>query len=424
MIRKIYLHLSDPITIFSISGEFTGHSIPLSDDACHAQNAMEAQIQTISDNSGLRPDYEAELLNDDVRGAIVTCAALSQDGQYVALGFGNGAIEITNIDRSRTISQFRCEPPNLCPVWIEFIHGDSRIAVEDNEGNITIFGSGSTPLKLDQLPTGPYPPVTMVSCDQSMIARAPHSIGDSWYNDMRIIYVLEGPTIHCLAPPASIAPSRQHERDFDVGEDTLPRRRSIGFSPGGRYIGAFDLNHAFIWSTESQALIARYHVPDFTTWMLNTCDNFPRPSHSYLIPTPAFDGRPYLSHDKSSQGSQGPDEEWLDHPFLDLAPSMRDKGIRDCSTYSSMVGKVPVLPRPDGITIRWATLWFNGQAELTIPDEYNPLIVSGPDYDKAWYGDRVLDDAFFHPRSSKDGTRILLQGKQRAPIVVDISKVV
>ena len=140
MIHEFYARHSDPISISSISGEFTGHSIPLSEGA---QRATQARIRKISDDSSLQPDYEAELLNDNIRSGVVTCAALSQDGTYVALGFGSGAIEIANINCSCTTSQFQCDPPNLPPVWIEFIHGDCRIAVEDNKGNITIFGSES-----------------------------------------------------------------------------------------------------------------------------------------------------------------------------------------------------------------------------------------------------------------------------------------
>ena len=418
MIHKLYAHLSDPITIFSISGEFTGHSIPLSEDA---QRAIRARIRKISDDSDLRSDYKAELLNEDIRSGTVTCAALSQDGKYVALGFGNGAIEISDIDHSRTISQFRCEPLNLHPVWIEFIHGDCRIAVEDNKGNITIFGGGLTLIKLDQLPTGSYPPVTMVSHDESMIVRAPHSIGDGWYNNMTIIYVLEDSSVHPLTPPTSIAPSLQSRKAFFRGMEAIPRRRSIGFSPGGRYIGAFDLDHAFIWSTKSRALISHYHIPDFATWTLNTYDisRFP---HSYSIPTPIFDGKPYLSHDTSLEESHGPDEEWLNHPFLDVRPSMKSEGMFDYSIYSSIIGKVPVLSRHS--FFESTTLWFNGQAELAIPAGYEPLTVSESDNNEAWYGDRVPDDAFFLPRSSKDGTRILLQGRKRAPIIVDISEVV
>ena len=403
MIHKLYARLSDPITIFSISGEFTRHSIiPLSEDT---RRAVEAQIREVSDDSGLQPDYEAELLNDDIRGGTVTCAALSQDGKYVAFGFGNGTIEITDIDQSCTVSQFRCEPPNLLPVWIEFIHGDCRIAVEDNQGNITIFGSGSPSIKLDQLCTGGYPPITMVSRDQSMIARGS-------YSDMSIIYVLEDSSIHRLTTPTPQQGSW----------DNLPHRRSIGFSPGGRYLGAFNCDHAVIWSTDSRALIAYYQVPDFTTWIMNMRDDLSSTPHSYLIPIPIFGGRPSLSHDTSIEGSCEPEEEWLHHPFLDLTPSVRLKGNPDYSIYSSITGKVPILSPPS--SLGWATLWFNGQVELTIPAKYSPLIVSESNNKTAWYGDRILPDAMFHPRSSKDGSRILLQGRARAPIIVDISGVI
>jgi hypothetical protein len=41
-----------------------------------------------------------------------------------------------------------------------------------------------------------------------------------------------------------------------------------------------------------------------------------------------------------------------------------------------------------------------------------------------WYGDRLVDNtcSFYCPQSSKDGTRFLLQGKMKAPIVIDIGQ--
>ena len=80
---------------------------------------MQAHIRS---DSGRQFDYEAGVLNDDIRGGVVACAPISHEGKYVALGFGNGAVENADIDDSCTISQFRCEPP----------HGSSssRVTVE------------------------------------------------------------------------------------------------------------------------------------------------------------------------------------------------------------------------------------------------------------------------------------------------------
>ncbi|KAF8326201.1 uncharacterized protein EI90DRAFT_1965133 [Cantharellus anzutake] len=162
---KLYGHLSEPVQSFSISGEISNHLIPLSKALLNTQNLMEAKLDGLpKDNkqgSGVI-NYEAEFQELDVRNGIVTCAALSRDGRYVALGLGSGVIEIADIDDQCTISQFQNHPPNP-PAWIEFIHDGHCIATEDVDGNISIYGHGVPPLKLGTLPTGAYPAVTAVS---------------------------------------------------------------------------------------------------------------------------------------------------------------------------------------------------------------------------------------------------------------------
>src|SRR5258708_6118567 len=162
-LRRCYEHLlDDSIELFSISGEVSGRSIPLSQDATSSRNAMQVKLNKMREevpSSDEEPDYEAELLDDDICGGIVACASLSRDGSCIALGFGSGAIEIVNVNRGRMVSRFQCDARNP-PAWIEFVH-DCRIATQDNKGNVTIFGRDIQ--KLDSLPIGPYPAVTAVS---------------------------------------------------------------------------------------------------------------------------------------------------------------------------------------------------------------------------------------------------------------------
>src|SRR5258707_4632417 len=108
---KHYGHLSDArIRIFSIFNEFPfGNSIPLSENTFNACNAKPTKLLDYYDANSWKlawPDYKAEFLDADVRNGTVTCAALSHDGRYVALGFGSGIIQVADIDNQCTISQF------------------------------------------------------------------------------------------------------------------------------------------------------------------------------------------------------------------------------------------------------------------------------------------------------------------------------
>ena len=48
-------------------------------------------------------DHDGEFLDGDIRAGVVTCASLSRDGCRIALGFGNGAIEIVDVNRGLTV---------------------------------------------------------------------------------------------------------------------------------------------------------------------------------------------------------------------------------------------------------------------------------------------------------------------------------
>ncbi|KAF8337018.1 uncharacterized protein EI90DRAFT_101528 [Cantharellus anzutake] len=431
-LRKVCGHRFDPIRIFSISGEFSGHMIPLSEKALGARKLMEAKLDEWQKKSGQGKkggiDYESAFCEPDVRNGVVTCAAISPNGHYIALAFGSGIIEISDIDKQHAITRFECDPP-CSPAWVEFIHGNLRIATEDINGNITILDRGMEPIILGTLASGHYPAVTVVSDNGLLIARAPQDLDGSWYNAMTLLHVSGDPRIQLLAPPnVPILPP-----DFRL---PVPHRHTIGFSPGARYIGAFDGASAFTWSTESCDSIAYYHVTNFSTWFLNPGID---PPCSYFIPDLASIQRPsetdYLQHPATDREYDS-DESWIKCPFYDLQRSLQEPVE---ANYSSATGRALLHGRfSEGEHLMHSFVWFNGKRTLEIPTNYVPIACKLPANSNepvAWYGDRVpgrwLGDQLpfrfespYCPRSSRDGTRFVLQGRMKAPIVVDISQVI
>ncbi|KAF8336483.1 uncharacterized protein EI90DRAFT_3045916 [Cantharellus anzutake] len=402
--HELYSHLSDPVRIFTTSGKFSGHRIPLSENLLNARMVMEAKQPNLpkkanNNSQVVEVDYGAQFNDPDVRNGIVTCAALSLDGCHIALGFGSGVIELADIDLQRTISRLRLDPPNH-PVWIEFVHGRHRVAAEDNEGNVTILSHDMAFVNLGTLPNNPA--VTRVSDNGLFIIRVPWNTDNSWYDNMTLISILDNPHMQLLASPPSQA-------DDSPRHDTLaiPHRRTLRFSPGARYIGAFDGLSAFTWSTDSGELIAHYRVTDFKFWIMNP--TVP-PACAYRIPNP-ISTQPTLSLTEGGTAD-------IHHSETDAEHNLDESWINKEEEEEEMWHRSDIHSTAAGRTPLFGTMYFNGKLELVIPKEYRPIISSGAEGLGAWYGDQVP------PRSSKDGTRILLQGKQTAPIVVDLSQVI
>ncbi|KAF8333224.1 uncharacterized protein EI90DRAFT_3053448, partial [Cantharellus anzutake] len=411
---KLYGHLSDPIQIFTISGEFSGHRIPLSEDLLNARMVMEGKLpnlpkEVVSEavSEGVEIiDYDAQFNDLDVRNGIVTCAALSLDGCHVALGFGSGVIELADIDQQHTISRFQLNPPNH-PVWIEFVHGSHQVAAEDNKGNITILRHNMDPINLGTLPNS-SPPVTQASDNGLFIIRVPRNTDSFWYDSLTLISILGDPHTQHLSPPSSdnftptsnppiLASESSTSSSTSIYSDdvilAIPHRRTLGFSPGARYIGAFDGLSAFTWSTDSEG------------------------------------GAADRLHPKTDMGHNS-DESWIKCPFYVLLQSEGDRWEKyeerrqGFKIHSSAAGRTPLF----GTDMKHLGLpvFFNGKLEFIVPKEYQPIVSSGAKDLRAWYGDQVPSDptVLYSPRSSKDGTQILLQGRQTAPIVIDLSQVI
>ncbi|KAF8324971.1 uncharacterized protein EI90DRAFT_2203210 [Cantharellus anzutake] len=386
---KLYHHLLDPVRIFSISGEFAGHLIPLSKDSLNARKVMQAKLSNrrkVVDHRGLEIiDYKAEFLDPDIRKSIVSSAAISKDGHFIALGFGNGDIEVVDIDQQHAITRFQCNSRNPL-AWIEFISGGHRIAVEDNEGNIFIFDNGMQPLKLGTLPSGCYPPVTEVADNGSFIVRLPRHLGSYWYDGVAILYLSGEPSICIFSTPGFIpVPARL---------PTIPCGLTLELSPGARYVVACDRKHAFIWSTESRKFIAHYDLPNFEAFVTGATTFRP------YIATGTQHSEGSIPHIQGSGVECDLDKSWLE--------SLSHKRLYHF--YSPAMGGA-AKPK----------LYLNNTLKLILPIEYHPV----PNRPEGWYGDRVIwvEDFIYFPRASEDGTRLLVQGGMKAPIVVDIGQI-
>ncbi|KAF8328343.1 uncharacterized protein EI90DRAFT_3216552 [Cantharellus anzutake] len=194
-----YRHLSDPVKVFSITGEFSGHSIPLSDNALRTWKIMEGKLRKPKEVG-----FRAEFLPHDVRNGVAVCATLSADGRYIALGFGSSAIEIADIDGQCTIFQQwdMTEPPS----WIEFVCGNTQIATEDIRGNIVILGHGPQPVKVGSIPNDNLSVITAVADNGSFIVRVSPK---HWHKNIEILHVLEQPSIQYLTFPNISSPPGQ-----------------------------------------------------------------------------------------------------------------------------------------------------------------------------------------------------------------------
>ncbi|KAF8317024.1 uncharacterized protein EI90DRAFT_3085719, partial [Cantharellus anzutake] len=282
--------------------------------------------------------------------------------------------------------------------------------------------------RLGTLPSGCFPAVTAVSNDGSFIIRVPQNLGQAWYENMALLRFSGEPSVQLLASPSTPSPAQSTQSHSDL---SIPQCYTVRFSPGSRYVGAYDRNCAFVWSTGSHKWMAQYRVQDFNTWIFNTGLE---PPCLYNIPVPVScnptlllipdSGATRASSTKRELGHDM-DESWLKRPFYDLSPSIQTSQDR-IKVYSSAMGRIPLVDG-DG------RIWFNGEDELKIPYDYAPTVRSGNSFSEkeAWYGDLMLKgggrrdpDSIYFPRASKDGTRFLLQGKLKAPVVVDISQVV
>ena len=360
----------------------------------------------------------------------ITCATLSDDGRWVALGFCDGVVEVVDAELGARISQF-ADGPNA-PIWLLFANGHNTLVTENSEGDIYILDNITfrrVPIASRIGGGGSSKVMTSLSHDGSMIVRVAQHVDTEWYENMSIIQIsMEEPIINALASPSlgsrdsndprrNITPSRNSPISSDDKGPRFPLRRSLGFSPDGRYVAAFDTQQAFIWSSSSFQVVAQYSIEDPDIWFLNT--NHPSPTLPLKLPD-------YITLTPIFEPSQPPSSLSCVLFTLKAPPPLSSDPAYEFDftrfpvqpTVSRAAGAVPQLSARGGI-------WFGGEEILVIPDNYRdpkscsiklprhkPFSQDDPDH---------LTD-FVLPRS-RDGTRFLICDEESFPVIVDISGV-
>ena len=353
--------------------------------------------------------------SDEDRSAIlVACAALSDDGHRVALGFCDGVVEVVDAELGVRVSRFADGPPSP-PVWLLFTGGGSRLVTENSEGDVCILEDAMLhqrrfALRLDRAEKV----MASLSHNASMIVRVVQRLGTEWHENASIIHISTGSlVVNALATPSL-------DRPPDPDNDGLrsPLHRSLGFSPDGQYVAAFDKQQGFIWSSASLQVVAQYSIGAPSIWFLNTNHRlippfeFPDPTRIALAYEPSGI-IPSSSHvlftlRRGSAPALEGDSSWGDllrQPLMEM--------------ISQAAGTVPLLST-------WGGIWFRGHVIFVIPTGYHdPKSCSARlpsprqiiDSTEASFRDVVLP-------ASRDGTRILVCDEEGFPVVVDISGVV
>ena len=325
----------------------------------------------------------------------VACTALSDDGHRVALGFDNGVVEVVDIELGTTIS--RSAGLQQPPVWLLFIRGGHKLVIETSKGDIYILDIFT--LRRQRLSSridGSTMVVASLSHDGSMIVRAAQHLTTEWYENVYIIHIAtDSPTIHSLSTSSHIIP-------YPGTGPRFPLQRSVGFSPDGQYVAAFDTKRAFVWSCTSFQLIAHYSIEDPLNWFLNT--NRPSAVSTLALPNDVII-TPFPEHSESISSTSC---------ILFTLGSRRSADPHRIGMHaiSLAAAAAPVLDSQN-------IVWFRGHKITIIPHDY---CIS------RWHSiglrDRVAPEAPANLSlpTSQDGTRFLLYDNENCPVVVDISE--
>ena len=327
----------------------------------------------------------------------ITCTALSDDGHRVALGFDDGVVEVVDAELGTTISRSELRKP---PVWLLFIDGGHKLVIENSKGDICIWDIFTLHRRrFASRIHGSTMVVASLSHDGSMIVRAAWHSTKEWYENMYIIHITtDRPTIHSLSAPPHIIPYR----------GMFPLQRSVGFSPNGQYAAAFDTMQAFVWSSISFQLIARYSVEDPRDWFLNT--SCPSPVPPLALPNDVIT-TPFPE---------------LPGPIRSTSCILFNLGTRPADWDSSLemhalslaAAAAPILGSQNGV-------WFRGHAIITIPSGYRiSKWHSIPRAPRRSARRRLDMPANISLPTSKDGTRFLICDEEGCPVLIDISGVI
>ena len=442
------------VRVFSVLGELGRERIPISPGVLQSYQGLlphfarfcESVASNLEKYQGgdvawLKAHKSVRMLDvESFRPCIVDCSALSAHGDIVALAFGDGGIEISNVERGES-SRFLFQP-NSPPLWMEFILDDSHIILEDSANILWLTDlMQCTPKKVSDALPSCRSVVWAVDSKRQMIVRVPCSDGSHhWSEQMHLIYI-GTPDIrvrHLDPPELDGSQPADHNKVW-------PYSRSIGFSPNAVHVGAFDDNELYVWSTETAAIVTRDRVvtheePRVAPWILNRGIPDDSPICRFLHPsTTAFiwykkSHSLYESHGtKKEEWAPNTDSSRLDLQSAAFIRITKEKyrledDLIDAITWLYQEGCNPY--------VNWHHyLRVGGYKVFSVMNTFMPLkILDVKRYDEKyenalcdkisdyWWIEKVQQhELCFFVSQSADGRRILLKGKAFAPVLVDIS---
>ena len=195
-------------------------------------------------------------------------SSISTDGRLVAVSFENGGFEVSDYKSGDPKwihkSQMHWESTPLPPlIWSEFVlPDDSCVVGEDANGMIWVIDERSILDRIGPLPHPGRNSIAAVSGDGSRVVRACLNPSDGfWSQNITLLDIYRD---HITVRP--LAPS------FPAPRGSAPTgliARSLGFSPDGSNVGAFDGHQAHVWSAGTGALIASYTIKEPGCWSIN-----------------------------------------------------------------------------------------------------------------------------------------------------------
>lgn len=199
-------------------------------------------------------------------GAYAHRSALSVKGDLVAISFIDGRIDV--VDSGTGESTWNLEPtlswkshalPPL--VWLEFVRGDSQLLGEDGKGRIWLIGRAGVLDVTNPFPSPGPQAAGAVAPDGCHAVRAScQPGGQPWEQQMYLLdFERDRISSQYLACPTT---SRESE-----GHILVPR--SLGFSPDGLYVGAFDDAAAHIWSATGADYMECHAITREGFWILD-----------------------------------------------------------------------------------------------------------------------------------------------------------
>ena len=443
------------VRVFSALGEFGRERIPISPGVLQSYQGLlphfarfcESVASNLKRREGgdvawLKAHKSVRMLDaESFRPCIVKCSALSANGDIVALAFGDGGIEISNVERGES-SRFLFQP-NSPPLWMEFTLNDSHILLEDSSNILWLTDlMQCTPKRVSDVLPSCHSVARAVDSKRQMIVRVPRSDGSHHWSEQMHLIDIGTPDIrvrHLDSPELDGSQPAHHNRMW-------PYSRSVGFSPNAVHVGAFDDNELYVWSTETADVVARDHhrtepkagEPGAAPWILNRGIPDDSPICNSLHPSATTTALIQYEMSNSSYESHGvgkeeraPDRD-LSRPDLQSAAFIRisDDNIRpdrahldinDAITRLYQEGCNPFVDMGHNLHLGKYNVFsvMNTFMPLKILDVRYDLCDTISDY---WWIEKVQrqEECFFVSHSA-DGKRILLKGKAFAPVLVDIS---